>query len=322
MGNPAVLAAITLAILCGGGYLSLHAAARRRSGLRQRLSAFSAAGIGAETDDTEASLRRRPVGEGRWRFLPSGLLQRLDAVLAAAGHTIGPLHLIATGAIAAGVTTVFAVGVMGLSPLMVIVAAAAAAAAAPVWLVRRAQRRFQQRFLDIFPDALDLIVRAVRAGLPVLDAMGVAAAEIPAPVGNELQAALDQMRVGVDMEVALQQSADRIRVPDFWFFVVSLALQRRTGGALAETLSNLSALIRRRKEVRVRTRALTAESKASTIILGSLPVLVALALYLLSRDSMTSLFADPRGRFLLGLATMLLLAGIMTMAAMVKRIMR
>jgi tight adherence protein B len=212
--------------------------------------------------------------------------------------------------------------VMGLAPPPVIGLAAAAGLAVPMWLVRNAQRRFQQRFLDIFPDALDLIVRAVKAGLPVLDAMGVAAGEIPAPVGSELRHALDQMRIGVDMEVALQQSADRIRVPDFWFFVVSLALQRRTGGGLAETLANLSALIRRRKEVRVRTRALTSESKASTIILGALPVLVTLALYLLSRDSMSSLFSDPRGRFLLGLAVILLLTGILTMAAMVKRIMR
>jgi tight adherence protein B len=249
-------------------------------------------------------------------------LTQLDGVLAATGHSIGPLHLIGSGAVAAGAATALTVGVMALSPALVIVAAAAAGVAAPVWLVRRAQRKFQQRFLDIFPDALDLIVRAVKAGLPVVDAMGVAAGEIPAPVGTELRVALDQMQIGVDMEVALQQSADRIRVPDFWFFVVTLALQRRTGGALAETLANLSALIRRRKEVRVRTRALTSESKASTIILGSLPVLVALALFLLSRDSMSSLFSDARGRFLLGLALILLLTGIMTMAAMVKRIMR
>ena len=322
MGNPALLAAITLALLCGGAFLSVLAAERRRAVLRHRLSTFSAAVVGDQPDNGVASLRRAPEGEGRWRFLPSGLLTRLDGVLAATGNSIGPLHLIGSAAVAAAVAAVFSVGVMGLAPPLVIGLAAAAGVAAPMWLLRSAQRRFQQRFLDIFPDALDLIVRAVKAGLPVLDAMGVAAGEIPAPVGTELRLALDQMRVGVDMEVALQQSADRIRVPDFWFFVVSLALQRRTGGGLAETLANLSALIRRRKEVRVKTRALTSESKASTIILGALPVVVALGLYLLSRENMSSLFSDPRGRFLLGLAVILLMTGILTMAAMVKRIIR
>src|SRR5689334_11900952 len=99
MGDPTVLAAITLVVLCGGAYLSLLAVDRRRMGLRQRLSDFSAAGVAAQPDEAVMSLRRRPEGEGRWRFLPSGLLTRLDSVLAATGNSIEPWHLIASGAI-------------------------------------------------------------------------------------------------------------------------------------------------------------------------------------------------------------------------------
>lgn len=320
MGSPAVLSAITLVLLCGGALLSVLAADRRRAGLRQRLSAFSAA-AGNRPADRVVSLRRPQVGS-RLRFLPLALLTRIDAMIAATGNSVGPPHLIAAAAVGAAATAAFAVEVMGSAPDMAIGFAAAAAVGAPIWLVRRAQRRFQQRFLDVFPDALDLIVRAVKAGLPVLDAMGVAADEIPAPVGSELRQILDQMRVGVDMEEALQRSAERIGVQDFWFFIVSLTLQRRTGGGLAETLTNLSTLIRRRKEVRGRTRALTSESKASTMILGALPILVGLTLFWVSHDKMSALLTDPRGRFLLGLAMLLEILGIYVMATMVKRALR
>ncbi len=321
MGSPAVLAAITLALLSGGAFLAVLAAERRRAGLRQRLSAFSTTVAADQPADRLVSLRR-PQRENRLRFVPSALLAQLDSMLAATGNSIGLLHLVATAAAAVAVAVSFAVGVMDLSPPLVIGLAVVAGVAAPIWLMRRAQHRFQQRFIDTFPDALDLIVRAVKAGLPVLDAMDLAASEIPAPVGSELRYALDQMRIGVDMNEALRRSAERVRVPDFWFFVVALTLQRRTGGGLAGTLGNLSTLIRWRKEIRVKTRALTAESTASTMILGALPFVVALAMYLVNRAVMESLFVDPRGRFMLGFAALLLTLGILTMVAMVRRAQR
>jgi tight adherence protein B len=321
MGSPAVFAAIILALLSGGAFLAVLAAERRRAGLRQRLSGFSTAVADDQPADSLVSLRR-PQRENRLRFVPSALLAQLDFELAATGNSIGLLHLVATAAAAVAVAVGFAVGVMGLSPPLVIGLAAAAGVAAPIWLMRRGQHRFQRRFLDVFPDALDLIVRAVKAGLPVLDAMALAASEIPAPVGSELRYALDQMRIGVDMNEALQRSAERVRVPDFWFFVVSLTLQRRTGGGLAGTLENLSTLIRWRREIRVKTRALTSESKASTMILGALPFVVALAMYLVNRAVMVSLFVDPRGRYMLGFAVLLLTLGILTMVEMVRRTQR
>ena len=147
----------------------------------------------------------------------------------------------------------------------------AAGIAGAALLLRVAQSRYQNQFLDAFPDALDLIVRAVRAGLPVNDAMQVAGREVRPPVGLEFQRTLEEMRIGIDIDEAMQHTADRIRVPDFRFFVVALKLQRRTGGSLAETLANLSSIIRRRKEIRLKARALTSEAKASATVLGLLP---------------------------------------------------
>jgi tight adherence protein B len=321
MVSPAVFAGITLALLGGGASLAVLAAKRRRAGLQQRLRAFSAVAVSDQPADGVVSLRRAPR-ENRLRFVPSALLARLDPVLAATGNRIGQLHLIATAGASAAVAASFAIVVMRVAPPLAIGFAATAGVIAPILLVRHAQHRFRQRFLDAFPEALDLMMRAVRAGQSVLDAMALAATEIPGPVGSELRQILDQLRIGVDMDEALRRSAERIRIPDFWFFVVSLTLQRRTGSGLAGTLANLSTLIRRRKEVRMKTRALTSESKASTMILGALPFLVMVALYMTNRDSMTRLFADPRGRFLLGFAALLLISGILTMIEMVRRTVR
>ena len=164
--------------------------------------------------------------------------------------------------------------------------------------------------------------RAVRAGLPVFDAMEVASREVIAPVGTELQRTLEEMRIGVDIDEALQHTADRIRVPDFRFFVVALKLQRRTGGGLAETLANLSNIIRRRKEIRLKARALSAESKASAAVLAVLPFAVGALLFFLNPSLMSVLLDDPRGRFMLGMAFLSLAIGVTVMAVIIRRSLR
>jgi len=315
IADPTIVAAVALVFVCGGAFAWSAALDGRRSRMRQRLDGLSPVAAVPEPEDiVSLRLPERPPGSG----LLSGLLVKLDAVIEATGQRIGRLHLVAVAV--AGAVTGFAFAVVMAMPLALsIIIAIAGAALGPVWLVRHMQVRFRQQFLDSFPDALDLIVRGVRAGLPVVGAMGICAEEIPGPVGSQMQYTLHQMHIGMDMETALQQAAERIRVPDFWFFVVSLNLQRRTGGPLAETLSNLSALIRRRKDVRIRARTLTAEAKTSTIVLAAMPICVALLLFLVSGDQMSQVIHDPRGRFFIGLAVLLLLAGIFTMVAMVKR---
>jgi tight adherence protein B len=111
-------------------------------------------------------------------------------------------------------------------------------------------------------------------------------------------------------------------VADFRFFVVALKLQRRTGGSLAETLSNLSSIIRRRKEIRLKARALTSEAKASATVLGLLPVFLGALLFFLNRELMAPLLTDPRGRYILGLAILSLMTGITVMAVMIRRAVR
>jgi len=314
--DPLLAAVLGLTVLLGAVLFQVLRTERRRATLELRLKAITTATPSA--DRLVMSLRRtRP----QRRLLPALLLASLDPALLAAGNRIGLLHLAATGIIAVSMVGLTA-AVIQLRPALAIALAGAGAVGAPVLLLRLAQSRYQRQFLDIFPDALDLIVRAVRGGLPAPEAIELAAREVRTPVGSEFRRMLSEMRIGVEMEDALQDAADRIRVPDFRFFVVSLLLQRRTGGGIAETLSNLSTIIRQRKALRLKARALTAEATASATVVATLPFVAGIGLFLVNRELMSVLFVDPRGRQMLGIACIGLLLGIATMKAIIKSTLR
>ena len=265
-----VLAVLGAVVVLGAALFAAMRADRRRESRQQHLRAVVAAG----PREVEPVLSlRRPLSRAGVRdfFMLSALWARLEAAFAATGDRIGLPHLAIAGLIAAAAAIGLAAGIMGYKPGLAMPVGVTAAVAGAALLLRLAQSRYQNKFLDRFPDALDLIGRAVRAGLPVFDAMEVAGREVRPPVGTEFERTIEEMRIGVDVDEAMQHTADRIRVPDFRFFVVALKLQRRTGGSLAETLSNLSSIIRRRKEIRLKARALTSEARASATVLGLLP---------------------------------------------------
>jgi tight adherence protein B len=148
--------------------------------------------------------------------------------------------------------------------------------------------------------------------------MAAAGRDIADPVGGELRTVLNEIQVGAEPQDALQRVADRIRVPDFRFYVVALALQRRTGGGLAETLTNLSGVIRARKALRLKAQALASESKASAAVLAILPFIVFGLLLAINPALMSVLFTDPRGRFMLGFAFISIVVGVGVMAKIIK----
>ena len=322
MGGQFLLMVLAASALLGAGLWAALRIERHRERREQRLKTITMAG---PVDEILGVSLRRPLPRGGRRrafvSLPEGLWAHLEAAFAAAGNRIGLPQLVLTG-IAAAALTASAARFMGFNSVLVIGLSAAAAAAAARYLLRFAQLRYQRRFLDAFPDAIDLIVRAVKAGLPALDAIDLAAREVAAPVGTEFQKVLDDTRIGVAMADALNHAADRIRVPDFRFFVASIVLQRRTGGGLAETLVNLSTLIRQRRTLRLKARALTAESKASATLISIMPFVAGAGLYLVKPDMISLLFVDHRGRLMLGIAILSLLLGIATMSAIIRRTLR
>ena len=151
-----------------------------------------------------------------------------------------------------------------------------------------------KKFTSNFPDAIELLVRGLKSGLPVGETLGVVAREIPGPVGEEFKMVTEKIKIGKSMEESLQETADRLGTAEFQFFVITLAIQRETGGNLAETLANLADVLRKRAQMKLKIRAMSSESKASAYIVGSLPFLVFGMVWTVNQEYLAGFFYEPR----------------------------
>lgn len=182
------------------------------------------------------------------------------------------------------------------------------------WLAARRTKAFN----DIFPDAIDLIVRGLRSGLPVTESLASVGEEMADPVGYEFRKITDAIKFGQTLDGALWDTANRLDIQEFKFFVISLSVQKETGGNLAETLANLSEILRRRHQMKLKIKAMSSEARASAMILGSLPFIMFGIIFLLNNDYAMDLFTDPRGRALLIAVFLLMSMGILVMRKMVR----
>jgi tight adherence protein B len=178
--------------------------------------------------------------------------------------------------------------------------------------------RRTKKFLILFPDAIDLIVRGLRAGLPVTESIKMVAKEIEEPVNQIFQTMTEKMALGVPLEKTLYDTALKYRITEFDFFVTSIVLQRETGGNLSEILNNLSEALRQRLMMRLKIKAMSSEARASMYIIGALPFVVVAALKLTSPDYLEPLFNDFRGNIALAVAGSMLSAGVFIMSRMAK----
>ncbi|WP_345814957.1 type II secretion system F family protein [Paraburkholderia sp. PREW-6R] len=185
-----------------------------------------------------------------------------------------------------------------------------------VRLYQKLVAHYQLRFINAFPDTLDLIIRAVRAGVPVAQAIVAAGNEGAEPVRSEFNTMGNSLKVGIGVDEVLEVAVKRIQIPDFSFFSVCLLLQRETGGQLGETLENLSAIIRARRDLRLKTRALTGETRVASKIIAAVPFVILGILYLVSRDYVMLLFSEPSGHTILVTAAGLLATGLFVIAKM------
>lgn len=164
----------------------------------------------------------------------------------------------------------------------------------PHFVVGKMIIRRVAKFTSTFPDAIELMVRGLRSGLPITETLGVVSAELTGPVGVEFRMVSDKMKIGRTMESALQDTADRLGTPEFQFFVITLAIQRETGGNLAETLGNLADVLRKRGQMKLKIKAMSSESKASAYIVGSLPFIVFGLVWMMNPTYMGGFFSDQR----------------------------
>lgn len=187
------------------------------------------------------------------------------------------------------------------------------------WVFAAAHRKRAEALYRQLPDALAMVVRAVRAGIPVVEALRTVGRELPDPTGAEFRMLSDQLAIGIPMEEVLRRLARRSGLPEYRFFAVALALQNSAGGNLTETLDNLADVVRKRVATRQRGHALASQARASAYVLSAVPVFAASALLLINPRYILTLFSDPRGNIVLALAIGSLALGLTTMKAIIRR---
>lgn len=193
-----------------------------------------------------------------------------------------------------GILSAIVIMVLFSAPLLGLALGAFAGAGIPHLAVKYLIAKRTKAFNAKFPDGIELLVRGLRSGLPVTETLSVVAKEVPGPVGVEFQEVVDRVKVGKTLDDSLQETSDKLDLPEFKFFCISLAIQRETGGNLAETLSNLADVLRKRMQMKLKIKAMSSESKASAYIVGSLPFIVFTMVYMLNPEYLGGFFTDDR----------------------------
>jgi tight adherence protein B len=293
-----LLAAIGIAILCYIGFVLLFPKAvpedaedYTRAALNRLYEENQSAGdeqkatILRDHLDEEPALVRAVLGSAIMRPIYTAGLQ--------AGYQNNMQQLIVI-MVAVFFAAVVGFSMLGLGPLG-LVAAAVLGYYAPYRHCMKKVRKRNRKFLDQFPDALDMIVRSVRSGFPLSVALQMLAENSENPVKEEFRMVVDDIALGRSMNQALSRLASRLNESDIRFFVVVLSVQQETGGNLAEIISNLSNIIRKRKQLRHKIHAMTSEGRATAWVLSLLPVFVFVALWFLQPDYLRAFWTDPLG---------------------------
>ncbi len=292
----AFVVVVALLLFVFGGPNPEKAVKRRMTAMRDRIMPSNEAALAAQMRRTIAArLPSQELGLGRLLPNPERMAQRLRRT--GKKWTLGR-YLWACIGIA--VVILLAMVVQGAPILLSILLAVGVGLGIPHMVVGKLITKRVSNFTARFPDAIDLLVRGLRSGLPIAETLHAVSTEIPGPVGVEFKLVIERIRIGKSMEAALQESADALGTPEFQFFCITLAIQRETGGNLAETLANLSEVLRKRAQMKLKIKAMSSEAKASAWIVGALPFLVFALVYVMNPDYLAAFFPwsgelyDPR----------------------------
>lgn len=276
-----------------GGFFAERRLHDRLEDLRSRTRLGHRAMQMATLRRVEKSSRLAIVDRLLWRWFPnaSSIRQRLQA--SGMNVSLGEFAFAALGlALALGFVLLV---LLGLPAIMAVGIALVVGLGVPNYVVGWKARKRGQKFNLLFPDAVDLIVRALRAGLPVQEALGNVARDIKDPVGSIFRQAQHEMQLGVPIETALWRVSKTVQTDEFNFLIIAMSIQRDTGGNLAETLANLSALLRARQQLRLKIRAFTSEARTTMLIMVGLPFVVVALLFAVSPNYIKPLFTTNTG---------------------------
>ena len=179
------------------------------------------------------------------------------------------------------------------------------------------KKRRENKFLDAFPDAVDIIVRGVKAGLPLLDCLKMITIESPEPVKSEFRAIVETQAIGMPLGEACGKLYEHMPVPEANFFGIVISIQQKSGGNLAEALGNLSRVLRDRKKMKAKIQAMSQEAKASASIIGALPIAVMTLVYITSPQYIALLWTEPLGRVMLAASAVWMSMGVLVMKKMI-----
>lgn len=216
-----------------------------------------------------------------------------------------------------GVFVTLLILLFGQSPLIALGAGFAAGAGLPRWVLGTLAKSRTAKFTAAFSDAIDVIVRGIKSGLPVHDCLKIIGKESPEPLAGEFRMLTENIAMGVPMDAALEKMYERMPTSELRFFSIVLAIQQKTGGNLAEALGNLSTVLRARKLMKEKIKALSAEAVASAAIIGSLPPGVVTLISVTSPSYMQPMFTDPRGHLMLLVGGVWMSLGIFVMRRMI-----
>lgn len=281
---------LAMVVLAFSGPSTAKAGNRRLATLRERHSTAPRAAMEAQFRRiTGRSATKMDVAAGR--FLPNVAQLKKRLAMTGKSWSVGQYGMATLGI---AVTLALLLSLRGLPLLLALFVGLGVGAGLPHFLVGMFIKKRIAKFNAKFPDAIELLVRGLRSGLPIAETMSVVASEVPGPVGEEFRSVSDKMKIGRSMDAALQDTADRLGTPEFQFFVITIAIQRETGGNLAETLSNLANVLRQRMQMKLKIRAMSSESKASAYIIGALPFIVFGMIWMINGSYMQNFFTDPR----------------------------
>lgn len=187
----------------------------------------------------------------------------------------------------------------------------------PRWMLGYLKTRREKAFLKALPDAVDVIVRGIKAGLPLFDSIKVVAADAPEPLKSEFLAIIETQTIGMPLGDACQRLFERMPVPEANFFGIVIAIQQKSGGNLSEALGNLSKVLRDRKKMAEKIQAMSMEAKASAAIIGSLPPIVMLLVWMSTPEYIALLWTTPTGQFMLVCCVGWMTCGVLVMKKMI-----
>ena len=316
--------ALTTAMAVGGVAFAFIGFSNDSGKANKRLAVVSKGGKGsaknADSSGEVTAKRRRQVQETLKEIERKQERQSarptLTAMLQQADWSMEPRKFFIMTA-GLGVVATIAFFIMGYQWYVALGAGAVVGVGLPRWLLGFAIGRRKKAFLREFANAIDVIVRGVKSGLPLNECLKIIAQEASEPVGPEFRNVVEGLKVGVTLEDGLRRMYERMPVAEVNFFQIVLTIQQKTGGNLSEALGNLSAVLRDRKRLHAKIQALSSEAKASAGIIGSLPIIVATLVYLTTPDYIMLLFTDRFGNFLLLCCVFWMSMGILVMKKMI-----